>query len=224
MANWPSRHRQHLRGAQLWGRTVPLGDLTRSPHDLSWASMGEEHAAARTDTPEEFPSGPTLAPVRRRGELHLLALMLAAAVVFVATAIAKPWGEGVPSPKASAATTSLVAEVTTPSTESVPQPGASATTESLVIEIVTLSTESPPPPGASAATESLPTETDQRAFIVVAAGDSPVTYTVVCTQDPGMSPSVVGSRDVLSSQIVALACTSANLQRSESVLPSPSAP
>jgi hypothetical protein len=186
--------------------------------------MNEEHAAARTDTSEEFASGPTLAPVRRRGESHLLALMLAAAVVFVATAIAKPWSEGVPPPATSAASTSLVAEIATPSTENAPPSAASATTESLVVEITASSTESAPPPEASAATGSMPTETDQPVFIVVPAGDSSVTYTVVCVQDPGMSPSVVGSRDVLSSQIVALACTSANLQRSESVLPSPSAP
>ena len=185
--------------------------------------MNEEHAAARTDTSEESPSGPTLTPVRRRGESHLLALMLAAAVVFVATAIAKPWGEGVP-PAASAATTSPVAKIATPSTESAPPPETSATTESLVVEITTSSTESAPPPEAFAATESTTNETDQPVFIVVPSGSS-VTFTVVCTEDPGMSPSVAGSvESVMGSQIVAMVCTSENLQRLESVLPGPSAP
>ena len=202
MANRPSRHRRRLRSrARLWGQTLPLGDLTRSPHNLSWTSMDEEHAAARTDTPEELASGPTLTPVRRRGESHLLALMLAAAVVFVAAAIAKPWGDGAPPPGASAATTSLVAEIATPSTESAP------------------------PPEASAALEFTPTETDQLGFIVVQRGDSSVTYTMGCAQDPGMSPSLPGSAEsVMSSRIVALMCTGANLERLGPVLPSPSAP
>jgi len=187
--------------------------------------MNEEHAAARTDMSEEFPSGPTLTPVRRRGESHLLALMLAAAVVFVATAIAKPWGEGVPPPAASAATTSLVAKIATPSTEGAPPPETSATTESLVVEITTSSTESAPPPEAFAATESTTNETDQPVFIVVPSGDSSVTFTVVCTEDPGVSPSVAGSvESAMGSRIVAMVCTSENLQRLESVLPGPSAP
>ncbi len=203
---------------------MPLGDLTRSPHTLSWASMNDEHVAARPDTSGEFGSGPTLTPVRRRGESHLLALLLVVAVIFVATAIAKPWGEGA-QPGASAATTSLVAEITTPSSESAPLPETSAMTEPVGVEITTFSTESAPPPGASAATESMPTEADQPVFIFVDAGDSSVTYTVVCVQDPEVSPSVVGSGEsAMGSRIVALACTSANLQQLESVLPSPTAP
>jgi hypothetical protein len=162
--------------------------------------MDEEHAAARTDTAEESPSGPTLTPVRRRGESHLLALMLAAAVIFVAAAIAKPWGQSAP-------------------------PGASAASASLVAELATPSIESAPPPGASATTEFMPTEADQPVVIVVPQGQGEDTYTVVCAPDPGMSPLVVESgENVIGSRIVALVCTGANLQRLESVLPSPRAP
>jgi hypothetical protein len=200
MVNRLSRHGQRLRSrARLWGRTVPLRDLTRSPNNLSWASMNDEHAAARTDTPGEFESGPTLTPVRRRGESRLLALMLAAAVVLVAIAVAKPWGEGAPPPGASAATTSLSAEIAKSSTESAPPP--------------------------------LVTETAQAGRIVVQPGDSPATWTLVCTEDPrgGMvctpedSPatvSVVCTSDPRGGWV----CMSANLQGLESVLPSPSAP
>jgi len=132
--------------------------------------------------------------------------MLAAAAIFVAIATAKPWGEGAQ------------------------PPGASAATPSLVAEIAESSTESAPPPEASAATVSLPIETAQPVFIVVQPGDSgdstdTYTYTVVCTEDPRVSlPVVVSAESVMGHLTVDLACTRENLQRLESVLPSPSAP
>lgn len=141
--------------------------------------MNDEQAPARTDTPGELASGPTLVRVRRRGESHLLALMSAAAVVFVAIAIAKPWGE------------------------------------------------SAPPPAAPAATPSLVVETAQPVVIVVQPGEVPTTLTVVCTEDPRVSPWVVGSAEpVMGLQRITqpLVCTGANLQWLEWVLPSPSAP
>jgi hypothetical protein len=152
--------------------------------------------------------------------------MSAAAVVFVAIAIAKPWGESAPSPGASSATPSLVAEIAKSSTESAPLPGASAATPSLVAE------------------------TAQPVVIVVQAGEVPTTLTVVCTEDPRVSPWVVGSAapTIMGTQIgivvdpsgasyfiaepvtgllritQVLVCTGANLQGLESVLPSPSVP
>jgi hypothetical protein len=189
--------------------------------------MNDEQAPPRTDMLGEPASGPTLARVRRRGESHLLALMSAAAVVFVAIAIAKPWGESAPSPGASSATPSLVAEIAKSSTESAPLPGASAATPSLVAETAQ------PVVG-----------------IVVQAGEVPTTLTVVCTEDPRVSPWVVGSAapTIMGTQIgivvdpsgasyfiaepvtgllrttQVLVCTGANLQGLESVLPRTSVP
>lgn len=205
-ANQLSRHGQQLRVrvmSWLWGRTVPLRDLTRSPNSLSWASMNDEQAPARTDTPGEPASGPTLARVRRRGESHRLALMSAAAVVFVAIAIAKPWGG------------------------SAPPPGPSAATPSLVAEIAKSSTESAPPPGASAATWDLTASETAQTVVVVQAGEVPTTWTVVCTEDPQVSPRAVGSTEPLTGLRVidlGVVCTGADLQGLELVLPSPSAP
>ena len=165
--------------------------------------MDDEQGPARTDTLGEPASRPTLAPVRRRGESHLLALMLAAAAVFVAMAIAKPWGEGAPPPRAFAATPSLASE------------------------IAKSSTESAPPPEASAATPSPVAEMPQQVFIVLQPEDVPVTFTVVCTEDARVSPSVVGSAEPvmgLGCGARDLVCTGANLQGLESVLPSPSVP
>jgi hypothetical protein len=129
--------------------------------------MTDEQAPDRTDTPGESAGGPTLAPVRRRGESHLLALMLAAAAVFVAISIAKPWGEVAP------------------------QAPPSAATPSPAVELARSSAESAPPPAASAATPSLPAETPQRVFMVVQPGD--VSIAVACTEDPGVSPPVIES-------------------------------
>ena len=183
--------------------------------------MTDERTPAQIDTPGEQACGPTLAPVRRRGESHLLALMLAAAVVFVATAIAKPWGDSAPLPTASAATPSLPAEIARSSAESVSPPTASAT-------------------------PSLPAETVQRVFIVVQPGDvsvtyTSITYTVVCTEDPGASPPVIESAEPVAESAEPVAesaepvvgflyvpggatCTGADLQGIDWVPASPSAP
>jgi hypothetical protein len=199
----------------LWGRTVPLRDLTRNPNNLSWASMNDEQTPARTDTPGEPASGPTLARVRRRGESHRLTLMSAAAVVFVAIAIAKPWGESAPPPGPSAATPSLAAEIAKSSTGSTP-PGPSAATLSETASSTPLSVVIYVQP-----------QTASSVTIYVQPGEAPTTLTVACTGVPGVSPSVVGSAEpVLGLQYDALVlvCTGVDLQRVESVLPSPSAP
>jgi hypothetical protein len=172
--------------------------------------MNDEHAAARTDTPGEFASGPTLAPVRRRGESHLLALMLAAAVVFVAIAIAKPWGEGAP-PGASAATTSPAAEIAKSSTEST-LPRLVAETDQTAGFYAVACTEDAR--GSGVCTQLPATWTynvcteDPQGGMVCTPGDSPATVSVVCTSDPRGG----------------WVCTMADPQGPESVLPSPSAP
>jgi hypothetical protein len=193
--------------------------LTRSPNNLSWAAMNDEQAPARTDTPGELASGPTLARVRRRGESHLLALMSAAAVVFVAIAIAKPWGASAPPPGASAATPSLVAQ-TSQSVANVVEPGEVPITSALVCteDIGSVGTVDP-----TFGVYTWP----------VGDGTSTTTFAPSATTlsgsfaTPGVGPWViVGAEPVTGSQDMTgvLVCTEANLQGLEVVLPSPSAP
>jgi hypothetical protein len=181
--------------------------------------MNDEQAPARTDTPGELASGPTLARVRRRGESHLLALMSAAAVVFVAIAIAKPWGASAPPPGASAATPSLVAQ-TSQSVANVVEPGEVPITSALVCteDIGSVGTVDP-----TFGVYTWP----------VGDGTSTTTFAPSATTlsgsfaTPGVGPWViVGAEPVTGSQDMTgvLVCTEANLQGLEVVLPSPSAP
>jgi hypothetical protein len=178
--------------------------------------MNDEQAPARTDTPGELASGPTLARVRPRGESHLLALMSAAAVVFVAIAIAKPWGESAPPP---AAAPSLVVETSQP-VANVVQPGEVPITSALVC---TEDTGSVGPSDPTFGVYTWP----------VGDGTSTTTFAPSATTlsgsfaTPGVGPWViVGAEPVTGSQDMTgvLVCTEANLQGLEVVLPSPSAP
>ena len=135
------------------------------------APMSGEHSTDRVDTRGELASGPTLTPVRKPGESHLLALISAAALVLVAIAIAKPWGGDLPSPKGTPATTSPALEVARYSIESAPSPERSAVTVSLI------------------------GETDQQVLVVIQPGDSPYALTWVCTDHAETSPSAAESAD-----------------------------
>jgi hypothetical protein len=181
--------------------------------------MNDGQTSARTDTPGELASGPTLARVRRRGESHLLALMSAAAVVFVAIAIAKPWGESASPPGASSATLSLVAETSQP-VANIVQPGEVPTTSALVC------TEDTGSVGTSDPTFGVYTW-------LVGYGTSTTTFAPSATTlagsfaNPGVGPWAVGSAEPvtgLRDMTGVLVCTSVNLQGFEVVLPSPSAP
>jgi hypothetical protein len=183
--------------------------------------VGPNRAASRLDAkPEqsilgsmndlgEPAGGPTLARVRRRGESHLLALMSAAAFVFVAIAIAKPWGESAPPPGASAATPSLVAETAQP-----------------VVNVTILSVV------CTGDTGSVGTGDHTVSIYIGPAADG--TYTTPLTPSatalagsfaaPRVSPwAVVGAQPVIGLQGTVV-CTGANGQVLEWVVPSPSAP
>jgi hypothetical protein len=60
--------------------------------------MSDEHPPIVVDDHEHFESDLTLSRVGRRDEWRLLAFVTAAALVFVATATAKPWGFGTQPP------------------------------------------------------------------------------------------------------------------------------
>jgi hypothetical protein len=165
--------------------------------------MAEGHASDPSEAPGEPEIGPSLAPLRRRGESHRLALISAAAVVFIAVAIAKPWSESAPLPSAPAATPTLATEIARSSTRSVPSPEASEPT---------------PPPVV---------EAPQEVEIVVQPGDVSITITVVCTEEVPASPSVAASAepvDGLRYTTIGLVCTDSNLQVLTWVYAIPSAP
>jgi hypothetical protein len=142
--------------------------------------------------------------------------MSAAAVVFVAIAIAKPWGESAPPP---AVTPSLVVETSQP-VANVVQPGEAPTTSALVC------TEDTGSVGTSDPTFGV------YAWLV-GDGTSTTTFAPSATTlagsfaTPQVSPWVIGGAEPvtgLQDMTGVLVCTSVNLQGFEVVLPSPSAP
>jgi hypothetical protein len=165
--------------------------------------MAEGHASNPAEAPGEPDIGPSLAPLRRRGESHRLALLSAAAVVFIAVAIAKPWGESAPPPSVSAATPAPSTELARSSTGTVPSPEAFEPT---------------PPPVV---------EAPQQLIIVAQPGDVPITFSVDCTAEVPASPWVPASAEPVDSfryTTIGLVCIDSNLQVLRSVLASPSAP
>jgi hypothetical protein len=165
--------------------------------------MAEGHASNPAEAPGEPDIGPSLAPLRRRGESHRLALLSAAAGVFITVAIAKPSGESGPPPSASAATPTPATELTRSSTRPVPSLEASEPT---------------PPPVV---------EAPQQLVIVAQPGDVPITFSVDCTAEVPASPWVPASAEPVDSfqyTTSGLVCIDSNLQVLRWVYASPSAP
>lgn len=70
------------------------------------------------DAEDPIEAGPTLSRIGRRSDSRVLALVSAAAVVFLAVAIAKPWYVGTQPPLPSGSTSSLAAAIPEPATTS----------------------------------------------------------------------------------------------------------
>ena len=70
------------------------------------------------DDEDPIEAGPTLSRIGRRSDSRVLALVSAAAIVFLAVAIAKPWYIGTQPPVPSGSTSSLAAAIPEPATTS----------------------------------------------------------------------------------------------------------
>jgi hypothetical protein len=118
-------------------------------------AMNDEGAQPNSDTLRESVGDPSLAPVRRRGESQMLALISAGILILIAVAIAKPWGQSVPPPA------SAPAELARPSTGSAPPPSAWPTVDvetSQPVMIIFLPVEDPSAsPGSCTSYQLTPT-------------------------------------------------------------------
>ncbi|HEX7490111.1 MAG TPA: hypothetical protein VF337_00215 [Candidatus Limnocylindrales bacterium] len=80
--------------------------------------MSDQREPARPDSPPRLEDDLDLVPIRRRGESHLLAAISAAAVVAIAIAVVKPWGQS-ELPRTPSPSPSPHAEIARASTRSV---------------------------------------------------------------------------------------------------------
>jgi len=156
-------------------------------------------------------AGPSLVRVGRRSDSRVLAFLSAAAVVFLAVAIAKPWGLDTPQPVPSGSTSSLAVAIPQPATVTEAQDGSP--------DAITW-------PATAPSSEALETPQSGIVFIVSdqvlvsAMGCADGVYTLVLPSAPASSDPATGLQNIE----VTLECASGTPGEFQLVLPSRSAP
>ena len=162
------------------------------------------------DDEDPIEAGPTLSRIGRRSDSRVLTLVSAAAIVFLAVAIAKPWSIGTPPPLPSGSTTSLAA---------IPEPAATSDAPPGSPAWVTWPATSPPP-DTQPASLSYVVSIESGGWSIAVTGCTESVYRLVL-------PSALASSDAatdLPYVDATLVCASGAPGQIYWVLPSPSAP
>ena len=163
------------------------------------------------DAQDPIEAGPTLSRIGRRSDSRVLAMVSAAAVVFLAVAIAKPWYVGTQPPMPSGSTSSLAAAIPEPATTSDAPPGS---------PVSVLWPAAAPSPGAAETSVSFVVSYESDGALIVMTGCAYSVYTLVLPTALASSDSAIGLGYVDTTVV----CGSGTPQQFYLVLPSPSAP
>jgi hypothetical protein len=182
--------------------------------------MDEERSPVVFNAQEPPDAGPTISRIGRRSDSRMLTFASAAAVVFLAVAIAKPWDIGTQPPVPSGSTSSLAVAAPEPATASDALSGSAAATPWPATAPTSEALETPQSAFFYIETDGVPVliETDGVPVLAMGCGDHVYTFvlsTAVASADPA-----TGQR-----RIDAIpACASGTPQEIYLVLPSPGAP